>query len=612
MPDTGKCKVTVYCNDKKRELFCEQGSNLKEVLAKNGFYIDAPCGGKGSCGKCKVKVSGAENVLPTNEEIRFIDKTGLDKGYRLACTFKVTKDIEVEIKHSQRDAQIVTSGQKYEVNLNPKIVKQYLSLKHPAIDDQRDDVKRLIDATGIENLNVPLHVMKDLPEIVRNNEYNVTIVHDHHTVLKIEGGDTSKVSFGIAIDIGTTTIAVYLIDLVTGMEVDVMSELNEQKSYGADVISRINYTMENSDGVEQLRNRIITQLDKMIKVLADRNHVDVENIYQIMIAANTTMLHLFLGLTPKYIALSPFIPVNTSSMDFTAEELGFNLSKACIVTLLPCISAYVGADIVAGIISSGMIKHDETSLLVDIGTNGEIALSTKSGIYCCSTAAGPAFEGAHIRNGCGGIPGAINSIEIENGELKYTTISNIEPVGICGSAIIDVVAMLIEHEIIDESGRFNEEEDINNDIGRKLLNRITQIDDQPAFVISKNPTTNEVIAITQKDIRELQLAKAAIAAGIKILIKCSGQSVNDIQKVYFAGGFGSYINKNSAIKIGLIPKEFEDKIVAIGNAAGTGAKMCLLSSSMLLESDKIMDIAKYIELSSLPEFQNEFIDCMYF
>jgi len=613
MPGAEKCKVIVYRNNEKSEFICEHGSNLKEVLANNGFYIDAPCGGKGSCGKCKVKVSGAENISPTNEEMRFIDRAEFDKGYRLACTFKVTKDIEVEMKHDRGDAHIVTSGQKYKVDLNPKIVKQYLSLEHPTIDDQRDDVKRLIDAAGIADLNVPLNVMKYLPEVMRNNDYNITIVHDKRSILKIEGGDTTKVSFGIAVDIGTTTIAVYLVDLATGKEVDVISELNGQKSYGADVISRINYTMENNDGIEQLRSKIVAQLDNMIKVLAGRNNVDIENIYQIMIAANTTMIHLFLGLAPKYIALSPFIPVNTASVDFTADELGFNLSRACKVTLLPSISAYVGADIVAGIISSGMIKQDETCLLVDIGTNGEIALSTKNGIYCCSTAAGPAFEGAHIRNGCGGIPGAINSIKIENEELKYTTISNIPPIGICGSAIIDIVAMLIEYELIDETGRFaEEEEDISNEMGKKLFNRITEIDGQPAFIITENPTTNEVIAITQKDIRELQLAKAAIAAGIRILIKSSGQNVNDIQKVFFAGGFGSYINKSSAIKIGLIPKEFENKIVAIGNAAGTGAKMCLLSNNKLLESFSLMNVSKYIELSSLPEFQNEFVDCMYF
>ncbi len=612
MPGTEKCKVVVYSNNKRSEFFCEQGSNLKEALANNGFYIDAPCGGKGSCGKCKVKISGAENISPTNEDMRHIDRAELDKGYRLSCTFKVTKDIEVEIRHDRGNAQIVTSGQKYKVDLNPKIVKQYLSLERPTINDQRDDVKRLVDAIGIANLSIPLSIMKELPELLRNNEYNITVVHDHNRVLKIEGGDTTKSCFGIAIDIGTTTIAVYLVDLVTGKEVDVLSELNGQKSYGADVISRINYTMENSDGIEQLRKTIVTQLDSMIKELAEKNNVNTDNIYHIMIAANTTMLHLFLGLATKYIALSPFIPVNTACVDFTAEELGFNLNKACVVTLLPCVSAYVGADIVAGIISSGMTKKDEASLLIDIGTNGEIVLSTKNGMYCCSTAAGPAFEGAHIRNGCGGIPGAINSVKIENGELKYTTISDLPPIGICGSAIVDIVAILVENEIIDEGGRFNDEEDINSDTGRKLLDRITQIDGQPAFVISKDPTTNEVIAITQKDIRELQLAKAAIAAGIRILINSAGLNVNDVQKVYFAGGFGSYINKSSAIKIGLIPKEFENKIVVLGNAAGTGAKMCLISKNKLKESDKILNRSKYIELSSLPEFQNEFVDCMYF
>ncbi|HHV60975.1 MAG TPA: DUF4445 domain-containing protein [Clostridiaceae bacterium] len=621
MESMENCKVVVCLVNEKTELSCAKGSILKNVLSQNGFFIDTPCGGKGLCGKCKVKVLQAQNTLPTEEESLLLGKMELEQGFRLACTYMIQQDIEVEMPGIVETAQILTSGWECETSRDVGIIKQYLVSGSPSISDQRDDVKRIQDLSGVPDLHFPLHVMKSLPDILEKSNYKTTIVRCNNHVLKVEAGNTEKASYGVAIDIGTTTIAVYLMDLATGEQVGVLSELNRQKAYGADVISRINHTMENPEGSEQLRSCIITQLDNMIKNIAANNHASLDNIYHMVIAGNTTMLHLLMGLPVKNIALSPFIPVITEKIEFTAEELGFNLGKSCMVTLLPCISAYVGADIVAGILSSRMVQKNAVSMLIDIGTNGEIALFCKNRIYCCSTAAGPAFEGAHIRNGIGGVKGAINKAEYKDGRLAINTILNHAPIGICGSGVLDIAAIMLENGIIDETGRFAAGDEAGLSARENLRKRLTQIDGQPAFVVWSDTAANDIlnpagvksiIAITQKDIRELQLAKAAISAGVKVLINSAGISMKDVDNVFLAGGFGSYINKDSAIKIGLIPAEFKDKITVLGNAAGTGAKMCLLSVSELVQTGKIKDISRYIELSALPEFHDEFVDSMFF
>jgi len=593
---------------------CPQGNILMEVLQENKIYLEAPCGGKGLCGKCKVKIESGNLSDPTSDENRLLSNKEKDEGYRLACSTRIMGDAVVCLDDSSDTAQIVASGLEYTVDINPSVSKEFLAIELPSVDDQRDDLKRLEDALNIKNASISLELLQRLPSLLRDNDFKVTAVYDRNSILAVEPGNTVNKQYGIAVDIGTTTVVCYLVDLVSGKQLDVASRLNAQKSYGGDVISRIAYATDKADGLKRLQMEITSQLEEMIKGLASKNKVELEHIYNIVIAANTTMIHLFAGLPPEHIAAAPFTPVATRQMVYPAEQLGININPACRVFMIPSISGYVGADIVAGILSTGIDKSDDLSLLIDIGTNGEMVLGNKDGLISCSTAAGPAFEGANIRNGVGGVAGAINTVRLDGDDIRYTTISGMPPIGICGSGIVDAVAVLLDAGIVDETGRILSDDEIESEIGEKLKNRLTEVDNMPAFIIAGGEETRsgEPIVITQKDVREIQLAKAAIAAGTRVLIQKMERSMGEIKHLYLAGGFGSYIDKRNAVRIGLLPKELEHRIIAVGNAAGTGALLALLSRKLIQRCNSIKTMVKYVELSTSAEFQDEYVNCMYF
>jgi len=370
----------------------------------------------------------------------------------------------------------------------------------------------------------------------------------------------------IAVDIGTTTVVVYA--LQNGEILDIESSMNMQKSFGDDVLTRIKFTTENQDGLQKLHNIIKKQIDEMFKTLCIRNSIETDNI---VIVGNTTMLHLYANISPATIGVAPFTPVFTEM-----KRLGNT-------TLFPSFAGYVGGDIVSAILASGMHLSKEKSLLLDIGTNAEIAFGNCEKIVVCAAAAGPAFEGAQISSGIGGVAGAINSIVIDD-KISYTTIDNVPPVGICGSGILDAVSQMLKAGIIDETGFFEDEE----------------------LKITDN------ISVTAQDIREIQLAKAAIAAGIKTLLRETNSNLSDVENCYLAGGFGSYLNKQSACNIGLLPSLLIDKIKSIGNAAGMGAVLWQISDACKAEVQQIINITKYHELSGSSVFNEEFINCMLF
>ena len=604
--------VTVRTGDEVRTLQGTLGDTLHAILsADDETIIESPCGGKGTCGKCKVRVISGEISQITTQENKLLSTREIENGVRLACMTKTEGEaIKIELRLN-RAAHVLVQGIDFDAELLPNIRKSFVELTPPSLEDQRDDFQRLSDALN-GAYDMPLKLLVELPKQLRENDYRITAAHDSNYIVAVENGDTSSSNYGIAVDIGTTTVVSYLIDLTTGKQVDVASGLNAQKSHGQDVISRINYTLQHSEGLDLLRKRIINQINNMIWDLAERNDIDVENIYSITLAGNTTMLHLASGLPPANIATVPFIPVAKKRMTFLAEDLGFGIPKGGSAYLLPSISGYVGADIVAATLSSGLHFGEALSLLIDIGTNGEIVLGNRDGILCCSTAAGPAFEGATIRHGVGGISGAINKIDIEAGTIKFTTIADSRAIGICGSGIIDAVAMLIRNGLVDDTGRLNGADD--EDLSDEVKQYLTRVDDQPAVeIVSGSDSENgEPIILSQQDIREVQLAKASIAAGIETLILEAGKTVEDIDVVYLAGGFGSFIDKNNAVAIGLIPTVLIDKVQVIGNAAGTGAVLSLVSEKCLAECDRIVSNARYVELSSSLAFQTAYVDNMFF
>lgn len=612
--DRRQCTIKVLFDGGQKTINSHEGSTLMDVFHRNNIYVEAPCGGKGICGKCKVKILKGDVSDITTNELKFLSSNERQEGYRLACMTKILGDVEVATKSHLDGAQIMSTGIEYSVDISPSISKQFVELLKPTVDDQRDDLGRLGHAVGIESPKASISVIRSLPKILRDSDFKVTVTYDGDRILDVEKGDTSANVYGVAIDIGTTTVVCYLMDLKTGKQIGVISGLNVQRPYGGDVISRIQYTMENTDGLSRLRQGIVNQISDLIKELADRNNISIGHIYNVVIVGNTIMGHLLMGLDPQNIAATPFTPVSSQSCIYFAKELGFKLSAATRVFMLPHISGYVGADVVGGILAAGIDRRDDLGLIIDIGTNGEIVLGNEDKMVCCSTAAGPAFEGANIRHGMGGVRGAINTIMLDGDKLKYTTIGDEAPLGICGSGIVDALAMLLDGGIVDETGRLLDEDEIESEIGLKLANRLTEVDGLGAFIIAdaKESGNGEPIVITQKDIREIQLAKAAISAGIKVLINRMGKKMSDIHNLYLAGGFGSYIDKRNAARIGLIPSALQHRITAIGNGAGTGAMLCLLSEEYYKKAKFIKDMANYVELSSTLEFQNEYVDSMYF
>ncbi len=610
-----QCIVQVITENETKQVECEQNTTILEAVGpKYRSFIESPCGGKGTCGKCLVQAEGAGITPVSDIEKKKLSETELSKGYRLACVAQVTGDLSVRLNKASGLVVILEDSAEFKEHLHPCIVKKHLTMPQPSLEDQRDDLHRLRDAAELPDHTMRLKEIGKLPETLRENDYSVTAVYNDVQILTVEPGNTETINYGIAVDIGTTTVVAYLLDLTTGKKIGVASGLNVQRSYGQDVISRINHTMTEENGLHTLHTSIVAQLNELIDSLVSKHEIDKKAIYSMTIAGNSTMMHLAAGIPPKNIAAAPFIPVNLELMRITAAEMGIAIAEQGWIYLLPGISAYIGADITAAALASGMGKRDAISLLIDIGTNGEIMLGNKDRLLSCSTAAGPAFEGATIRDGVGGIAGAINTVALHDASLQYTTIADAKPLGICGSGIVDVISNLLYAGLVDETGRMIDPKEVDNEIGKQLLHNITKLDNQVAYTVvpAENTDHGDSILLTQKDIREVQNAKASIAAGITTLIKNSGKSIEDIETVYLAGGFGSYIDKHHAVHIGLIPKELENKIEVIGNAAGSGAIMALLSRDRFKECNELSERTEYIELSSSPEFMDDYVNSMMF
>ena len=582
-----------------------KGQNLLKVLIENDIIVQNPCNGKGTCGKCKVliidgtqKTSEADKVHLSTQEIV--------EGTHLACSYKIVNDIELRIISKEENMNVLTDGQKLAINGKPSFKKEFLKLELPSINDQRDDFHRVKDALQLKDLSINSKILCNLSNIIRKDDYKVTACIYENILVALESGDTSNILYGMAVDLGTTTIACYLVNMVSGGTVDIASQVNNQRIHGADVISRISFTIENLNGVQILKSLVLDQINQMVESLCLNNNLLKDDIYNMTIAGNTVMLHMLLGISCINISVAPYIPVFTENIDFNGEEIGINIGG--IVSILPGISSYVGSDITAGILASKMIESKKYSILLDLGTNGELALGNNKGIVTCSTAAGPAFEGTNIKYGIGGVKGAVSKIDFSQ-EKIYKTIGDELPIGICGSGVLDAVSELLKYELIDKTGRMVDAEEITNTTLRKKL---VTIEKMKQFLIEENGKNNSPIYFTQKDVREVQLAKAAISSGIKTLIAEKGISYKEIEKVYIAGGFGNFMDINSTMNIGMLPKELEGKVYSIGNGAGSGARMYLLSQEQRQKALQIKKVATYIELSNRPDFQDYFMDSMMF
>ena len=590
-------KITVYTGKEVLQIDAKEGSSLLDILAENSLYVEAPCGGKGICGKCKVAVKKdgkpyLENI--TKEEKRLLTSDELQKGIRLCCNLKVFESLEVFLPNSKIGAKILSGLYTNEFEVKSDIIIKKVVLEKPTLEDQRSYFSRLKFSLEIGDLKISNSALRKLTNY-KDKEF-FTVLYNGEV---IEIKQTSD-AFGLAVDIGTTTVVCYLVDLLKGKVLDFYSFVNPQKKFGADVISRIDFAKAKEDGVFVLQKEIIKCINEAIEILTGRLSISKNEIYKAVFVGNPTMLHFLLGIDPLTIATSPFVPVFADKIEARAQDLELEINKNAVVKVLDSVSAYVGADIVAGILSTKMHKSEKICLLLDLGTNGEMVLGNKQFMIAASAAAGPAFEGVNITCGMNASSGAIDSIKIKDGKVEFTTIENGQPKGICGSGIVLAVAYMLEEGIIDETGRFCE------DAKERYKHNFEQVNGQTAFFITDS------IYITQKDIREIQLAKAAICAGIRAMLKQSGISDDDIENVFLAGGFGNYINPWAAVRIGLIPQRLKDKIRSAGNTAGNGAILALLSSKLEEEFEEIKNRVRYIELSSFPEFNELFVECMVF
>ena len=595
------CEVKIHHDENRESLFVKSGENLLEILQNSDFSINAPCGGKGLCGKCKVKITaGAPTV--TSQEREILSREELNQGFRLACLVDIKTDLTVELPPEQK-AEIVTRGLERKVKLATRVKQFCLSPAEPTIEDQRDYLTRIQDQLPVPVEKVNHSVLEKLEKFKGADYLTAVVKGDKLVQLKL--GDPGDGNYGIAVDMGTTTVVLYLLNLETGDEVDFYSFTNPQSQFGADLVSRVNYTLEKDGGKEKLQEVLITELNQGLEKLINRNELTEDQIWEVKIVGNTIMLHSLLGLNAESIVKAPYIPVFTNPVTLNPADLGLKLNSAGEINLLPAISGYVGADIVGDMLAVDFNMYEDWNLLIDIGTNGEIVLGKGNEIFACATAAGPALEGANITFGMAGVPGAISEYEIRaNGEIDYQVIGNQSPKGICGSGLMDIIAQLYKQGFLKKNGAFKKE------LPPRQRMWMTSYEDKPAYKVT-NESPAEIL-LTQQDIREVQLAKGAVATGIKILLNKAGIDYETVNNVYLAGGFGSQINISSATALGLIPSELKDKVIKIGNGAGIGAKLSLLNQKLSRMAEEIADQVDYIELSSHSDFQKIFMQEMEF
>lgn len=590
-----------------------EGTTIFNAANWAGLAIDSTCGGRGTCGKCKVRV--VEGTSPVREADRkFINNAQLEDGWRLSCRAVLHSDCVVDIPRLMGNPKAALLGYGHHVILNPNVAKVYLELAEPSLEDQVSDLARVTNALDEEGyqIHTNLSLWRTLPNILRKSDFKVTAVIVGDELIGIEPGNTHDKNYGLAVDIGTTTVVGALVNLNTGAVEAVKSELNRQAAFGADVISRVSHTMMEPDGLVELQTRILNTLNDLLDQLTAQSGIARENIYESVIVGNATMLHLLLGIDPEPISVAPFIPTILQPVTFRAAEIGLRLHPEARVSTLPHLGAYVGADIVAGILATDLTRNKDAKLrlLIDVGTNGEIVLGSVNGTLATAAPAGPAFEGAQIKNGMRASVGAIEGITITQDDVLLQVIGgDVPPIGIAGSGLVDAVAEMYCAGIVDPSGRMIRPEDAQGKLSQPLIDRLVTVDGVRSFRLS-DPESN--IVLTQQDIRGLQFAKGSIAAGVDVLMQLMGVTANDLHEVLLAGSFGSYINPSSARTIGLVPWVPVDRIVAVGNSAGEGAKISLLSFREREAANRIPDFIEYVELSGRSEFNDIFTDALAF
>ncbi|MBI5360110.1 MAG: DUF4445 domain-containing protein [Planctomycetes bacterium] len=626
-------KYTVTFQPDNRQVIVEKGETVLNAANKAGIYVHNICGGDGICGKCRVIIkSGDVNTEPTH----FLKREEIQKGYALACTSYVENDLVVEIPAESKleDEQIlVKEGKSISLDVitrefepsdagmsptqrlfrhGPLSTKLHFILPKPSLSDTVSDLERIYREIRRE-LNVPimqtgLAVIKKLSQTLRDADFEITATLGKRNgtveIFMIEPGDTSKHNYGLAIDIGTTTIVVQLVDLISKKVLSSKASTNKQTKYGDDVISRMIYAGE-KEGLEHLHDAAVDTINRLVGYAVLETKVNLSDITTVVCAGNTTMAHMALNVDPTYIRKEPYVATTNYFPVIRAAEAGIRINPRGLLSCIPGVSSYVGGDITAGVLASGLFLEDELAILLDVGTNGEVVLGNKEWLVSASCSAGPCFEGAGVKCGMRAAKGAVEKIEIEkNFDISWNTIGNSAPRGICGSGMIDMISEFVDAGIINKAGKFD---------ASLKTDRLRQTDEGLEFVIANANQSGrgQDIVITQADITNILRSKAAIFAGIRTLIIKMGLSFDDVKKFYIAGGFGNSLNIPKAIGIGMLPDLPHERYSFIGNSSLAGAKLALLSYDALKEIEKIAEKMTYIELSADNAFMEEFMAAIF-
>ncbi len=621
--------VKITFQPANRTVEAEEGETIFDAASRGNIEIGNLCGGQGVCGKCRVRVLRGK-VRRSAKSLGYLDRKDLDEGFALACRTQILEeDLEVWVppEATTEQEQILTADRvlRFESpesleeesaatavsHYLPLVKKIYLELPEPTLTDNLSDLERIFrelhKKLGDTGSCADFCCLRDLAGSLRQNRWKITAaVHFTNPacpmIRALEGGDTSKQNFGVAIDVGTTTIVAQLVDLRTSDVIGVEGSHNVQARYGEDVISRMIFACGRG-GVKPLNDAVVTTINSLVDSLANKAGISVEEIYCLVAAGNTTMTHLLLGLEPCTIRLEPYVPTASRFPHLLAAEAGLHANPRAVLHCVPCVSSYVGGDIAAGVLACGMNDQSRLSALIDVGTNGEIVVGNSEWLVCCSASAGPAFEGGGAKCGMRAVKGAIETVRIEGDQVFYSTIGKARPRGVCGSALIDVISELLQAGIIDQSGKFIEFDHPG----------VRVVDDTPEFVVAPGTQTEtgQPVSVTEDDIGNLIKSKAAILAAMKVLLGSLGMSFSDLEQIYVAGGFGAHLDIEKAITIGLLPDIPKERIQFIGNSSLAGARLALLSVHAFRKLEAIARQMTYFELSVRPEFMNEFVAALF-
>lgn len=582
------------------------GRSLMDIMLDAGLFIDNACGGKGLCGKCRVRITGGDAGDVSETERGILREEEIEQGIRLACLVYPSSDIEIELLQKEKKHDVLASGYMPDFEFDCDIVKMPVTIHKPTLEDQTPFEDQILEETGASGFAYEALCGHDMMP------GSYTAVIHGNKVIALEPGDTSAAMYGVAIDIGTTTVVCSLIDMNTGEELGHASEINAQKFFGLDVLTRITYEIEHpQDGREKLQKAIVGSINKMVASVCSRQGISTDQIYEFSVGANCTMMHMLMGVDARPIGKAPFAPVFARAKDVRADSIGLKGATGARLYCLPSVSAYIGADIVAGAYVCDLKSEPGNVIFIDIGTNGEIVLASHGRLMSCSCAAGPALEGMNISSGMRAAEGAIEDITIGEDGIGLKVIGDCEPSGICGSGILTVTKELLRTGIVRKTGAFVKADKFDSsDYKSKYI--IVDEEGKRSFRMTEGSENSEPLYITQGDIRQVQLAKGAILSGFMALMKRAGIGMEDLDKVLIAGQFGAHLPAQSITGTGILPFEVEDRISYVGNTSKTGAYMALMSGKVKREMEELANEMDYLELGATDNYERLLSECLIF